>query len=184
MFSHLYRQGPLRTVALLGWFGAAAAQEPFASGPAEIRVGALAHDVGAFGDSTEKGINANLELLLHSPEFLSGIGSPRPFVGTSINSAGDTSQLYLGLDWGWDLSANTFVAFQFGGAFHNGENDELDLSRKELGCSLLFRLGLEAGYRFNRQHALMLHLDHISNADLCEHNDGLETFGVRYGYSF
>ena len=68
--------------------------------------------------------------------------------------------------------------------FHNGEDDVADLSTKELGCTLLFRFGVDAGYRFNRHHALMLHLDHISNANICEHNDGMETLGLRYGYTF
>ena len=27
-------------------------------------------------------------------------------------------------------------------------------------------------------------LAHISNAMLCDHNEGLDTFGVRYGYNF
>ena len=30
----------------------------------------------------------------------------------------------------------------------------------------------------------MFHFDHISNAKLCSTNEGLETFGIRYGYRF
>ena len=74
-----------------------------------------------------------------------------------------------------------------------------DGESKSLGCRFLFRESVNAGYRFNKRHALMLHFDHSSNANLCEKNtrdgtaegrhdvtlnEGLESVGVRYGYMF
>jgi len=32
--------------------------------------------------------------------------------------------------------------------------------------------------------SLSLYLDHISNANLCDNNEGLETAGVRLGFRF
>jgi hypothetical protein len=54
----------------------------------------------------------------------------------------------------------------------------------ELGCRVLFRESLSVGVRFMKHHSLSVMVDHISNAGLCDHNDGLDTLGVRYGYRF
>ena len=47
----------------------------------------------------------------------------------------------------------------------------------------LFREAMDFGYRLGG-HGISLHLAHISNAKLCDKNEGLETVGLRYGYSF
>ncbi len=62
------------------------------------------------------------------------------------------------------------------------KQDKLD--KKSLGCNILFRESLDIGFRINDVHGLMFHLDHISNAKLCSTNEGLESFGIRYGYKF
>ena len=49
---------------------------------------------------------------------------------------------------------------------------------------MLFRESLDLGYRVLGPHSIMFHFDHISNAKLCSTNEGLETFGIRYGYRF
>lgn len=151
----------------------------------EVRVGALAHDQGPFSSNKEGGFDSNIELLFTSPELLDVIWSPRPHIGASVNSSGDTSQAYLGLTWDWDFFERAmFVNFSLGGAVHNGETTTDQLDKKELGCRVLFRESLDIGYRFNAVHSLMFHFDHISNAKLCSTNEGLETIGIRYGYSF
>ena len=49
---------------------------------------------------------------------------------------------------------------------------------------------LDLGYRISGPHSIIFHFDHISNAKLCTDdageavNEGLETFGLRYGYRF
>lgn len=164
-------------------------------GLSEIRVGALYNDFGPFSHQKEEGVLANLELLFVSPDFLDIIWSPRPHIGTSLNTAGDTSvPFYAGLSWEWDFLDDWMWGFSLGGAYHNGytklgtaptdQTPPYAQRRKELGCSVLFRESLKLGYRFNEHHSLMAHFDHISNAKLCETNEGLESLGIQYGYRF
>ena len=150
----------------------------------EIRLGGLAHDQGPFSSNKEDGFDMNLEVLFVSPDFLDVIFSPRPHAGLTLNSSGNTSQAYLGLSWEWDFWDGAFAGFSLGGAVHDGETTNAPLDRKELGCSVLFRESIDIGYRFDKTNSLMVHLDHISNAKLCDTNEGLENIGIRYGYRF
>lgn len=165
----------------------------------EIRVGALLHDTGPFSASDEDGVDTNIELLFESPDIFSFMWSPRPHLGVSYNSGGDTSQLYTGLTWEWSFWSGWFAGFSFGGMVHDGRLVGVDGEHKSLGCRFLFRESVNAGYRFNKRHALMLHFDHSSNAGLCKKNtrdgtaegrhvvtvnEGLESVGIRYGYMF
>lgn len=152
----------------------------------EVRIGALAHDQGPFSSNKESGVDTNLELLFVSPKFLDIIWSPRPHVGLNANSSGDTSQVYLGLSYEWEFWGGWFAGFSLGGAYHNGETDQNSgkLDKKELGCPVLFRESIEAGYRFAGVHSLSAYMDHISNAKICDTNEGLENVGLRYGYRF
>jgi lipid A 3-O-deacylase len=150
----------------------------------EVRLGALWHDQGPFSSNKEDGVDINLEVLFTSPDVLDVIWSPRPHIGISYNTAGDTSQIYLGLTYEWDFWEDYFAGFSIAGAVHDGKIRTEELDRKELGCRFLFRESITFGYRFDRHHAVMAHMDHISNAKLCSTNEGLESLGVRYGYRF
>ncbi len=148
----------------------------------EFRGGILAHDRGPFNSNEEDGLDINLEILFHSPGLLNSIGSPRPHLGLSINTNGDTDQFYAGLTWEWEFLRNMFAGFSFGGAIHDGETETSRTDMKELGCRLLFRGSLELGYRINQRHGISLFLDQITNANICDHDEGLATIGFRYGY--
>lgn len=150
----------------------------------EIRVGALAHDEGPFGRHKENGVDGNLEFLFVSPDFLHYILAPRPQLGVSVNSQGNTSSAYFGLSWEWKAWRGLFLDFSFGGMAHNGYNRTKLLDRKELGCHLLFRESLELGWRFAEKHSISFMVDHSSNGRLCSKNEGLNDLGIRYGYSF
>ena len=150
----------------------------------EVRLGGLAHDQGPFSSNKEYGFDINVEVLFVSPDFLDVIFSPRPHAGLTLNSAGDSSQAYLGLSWEWDFWDGAFAGFSLGGAVHDGETTNAPLDRKELGCSVLFRESIDFGYRLDKTHSLMVHLNHISNAKLCDTNEDLENVGIRYGYRF
>ena len=76
----------------------------------EMRIGVMAHDVGAFGRNKEEGPDINAELLFVSPEFLELIYAPRPHLGISANTSGDTSQIYAGLTWDYTFWETFFVA--------------------------------------------------------------------------
>ena len=150
----------------------------------EVRGGILAHDRGPFTNNEEGGADINLEVLFRSPDFLGSIGSPRPHLGFSVNTSGDTDQFYAGLTWEWAFWRRLFAGFSLGGAVHDGKTETSRTDRKELGCRVLFRGSLELGYRLTRRHGVSLFYDRISNLDICDNNEGLETAGVRYGYRF
>ena len=152
----------------------------------EVRVGLLAHDhdLAPFSRSEENGIDTNFEILFKSPDWSKKIGSPRPHLGLSLNLSGDTSQLYTGLTWEWLLAENWFLNFSLGGSAHNGKTTTTLIDRKDLGCKVLFRESIEVGYILKQRHSVSAFFDHISNAKLCDKNEGLETIGLRYGYRF
>jgi hypothetical protein len=132
-------------------------------------------------------------------DLFSFIWSPRPHIGISYNSSGDTSQAYLGLTWEWSFLDGWFAEYGLGGMIHDGHLLGVDDETKSLGCRLLFREPANVGYRFYKRHALMFHFNHSSNARLCEKNtsdgsvegrhdvivnEGIENVGIRYGYMF
>ena len=150
----------------------------------EIRLGALVHDEGPFSRNEENGFDGNIEVLFVSPDFLEIVWGPRPHLGATINSTGDTSQAYLGLSWEWSFWDDWFAGFSFGGSVHDGKLKTFRIDRKELGCRLLFRESIDVGYKIDSNHGISLFLDHISNANICDRNEGLENYGIRYGYRF
>jgi lipid A 3-O-deacylase len=155
----------------------------------EVKVGVLAHDVAFGGHHKENGYDINGELLFVSPDFLQWAFAPRPHVGLSINTDGNTDQVYGGLTWTvygrkgiFANDGNTFVNFAFGGAVHDGWLQTYDGPRKELGSRILFRESLEVGYWILSNTNVSVYLDHISNAGLADQNDGLTNIGMRVGF--
>ncbi len=161
-----------------------AARRPLWGVISELRLGALLHDQGLSSSHKEAGADINLEVLFTPPDLLEAVGSPRPHLGFSAHTLDETHQAYLGLTWEWTFLRRAFFDFSFGGAVHSGETTSGTLGRKDLGCSVLFRGALDLGYRFAGRHAVMVSMSHLSNAKLCDNNEGLENFGIRYGYAF
>ncbi|NKB79720.1 hypothetical protein HED49_17885 [Ochrobactrum daejeonense] len=60
-----------------GYFGETGIHSDFN----EIRFGLLSYDTGAFSSKDYDGAVVNGEFLFASPDFLSSIGSPRPYIG-------------------------------------------------------------------------------------------------------
>ena len=187
---HLPHRAYVLMALSLVWFpGApAGAQEETPRGApkaiSEMRLGVMRHGVHVFVDAEEEGLDVNAEVLFTSPDFMRILLSPRPHLGGSLNTSGDTSQLYFGLTWDVDLFDPVFFELSFGGAVHDGETNDDGEDQKALGCRVLFRESLSLGWRFDEHHSLSVMLDHISNAQLCDHNEGLDTLGLRYGYRF
>lgn len=152
----------------------------------EIRIGWLIHDVHVFSFNRESGSDINAELLFVPVPFdwVETIGSPRPHIGASINSAGHTSQIYAGFTWQWGLPKDFFVEAMLGGAAHNGNRRLENEDRKALGHHFLFRLGGAIGYHITERINISIMFDHISNSGLSDTNEGLENLGVRIGYRF
>ncbi len=156
-------------------------------GVSELRFGLLAHNRGPIASRTEDGAQINMEARFASPGFLSLLFEPRPTVGASINTAGDTSFLYGGLTWGGFVWRGLFVEGFFGMAVHDGwlDSHDPDPPRRLMGSRVVFREALEIGYRFLDVHSLSFMVDHYSNAGwIAERNQGNDDFGLRYGYKF
>jgi lipid A 3-O-deacylase len=168
--------------------GSAAAQTQVVD---EVKFGVLAHDVALFDEHVESGADINLEALFTSPDFLGFIGSPRPHLGGSVNTAGNTSVGYFGLTWGitllenlWASGDGVFANGSLGGALQNGYTSTAPPGRKTLGSTSLFRESLELGYRVTPALSVSAYLDHMSNANLAAQNAGLTDAGIRFGLKF
>jgi len=157
----------------------------------EVKLGVLAHDIRFLGNHVEPGADINVEVLFPSPAFLRVLWAPHPHLGLSINTAGATDYGYIGLTWSgrpWHrllaLPEGLFVAGSLGGGLHDGHLNSGPPDRKLLGSRLLFRESVEAGYQLTRRMSLSVMLDHVSNAGLAAHNQGLTNVGVRIGVTF
>jgi len=157
----------------------------------EIKFGVLAHDVALFDEHVEGGADINFEALFTSPDFLGLIGAPRPHLGGSVNTAGNTSVGYFGLTWGitllenlWTSGDGIFANGSLGGALHSGYTSTAPPGRKTLGPTALFRESLELGYQVTPAVSVSGYLDHMSNANLAAQNAGLTNAGIRFGFRF
>ncbi len=152
----------------------------------EVRFGVLAHNIGPIASAREDGVQINSEIRFASPDLFKYILSPRPHVGASINTVGDTSFVYAGLTWTWNIYQGLFMDFSLGGTVHDGwlTSHEPNPDRRLMGSRLLFRESVELGYRFLDHHSVSIMLDHVSNAGLADENQGNDDVGLRYGYHF
>jgi lipid A 3-O-deacylase len=157
----------------------------------EIKAGAMWHDIGFLGHHTERGADVDLEMLFASPDLLAILGSPRPHLGADINTAGDTSDVFAGLTWGISLIQNLFrpgdaiyVTGSLGGAYQDGYIDNAPDKRKKMGSPVLFRESAELGYQITPVISIGAIIDHISNANLGQHNAGITNAGARLGFKF
>ena len=151
----------------------------------ELKLGVLGHDVDGLwsGSSRENGIDFNLEAILAPPLKLFG-GALRPALGASVNDSGKTSKIYCDARWQYDFKMQLFLILGVGAALHNGSTDTSAINMKALGSPLLFHIPLELGYYFTPNYSISVYFDHISNANLSDNNEGLDTLGVRFGYRF
>ena len=157
----------------------------------EVKLGVLAHDIRFLGNHVEPGAAINVEVLFPSPALLRVLWAPRPHLGLALNTAGATDYAYVGLTWSghpWRpllaLPEGLFVAGSLGGGVHDGQLTTAPPERKVLGSRLLFRGSIEAGYQLTRKVGLSVMLDHLSNAGLAPHNQGLTNCGARIGVTF
>jgi hypothetical protein len=151
----------------------------------EVRLGVLAANLDG-GASEEADTLINGEVLFGRPEhaysdpirdyFL----RPRPHIGFSVTPDRGTNQVYAGLTWDLKLTGGLFLETSFGGTLHDGPTGSIDTD--SYGCSLMFRESASLGYALTAKMRVMLTVDHMSNAGLCDQNQGLTNAGVRLGY--
>ena len=157
----------------------------------EVRLGILAHDVTLGGRHLETGEDVNGEILFVSPDFLKFLWAPRPILGFDVNNSGNTDSFYFGLSW--EVTAfrqiflpadRLFFDLALGGAYQDGYIDNAPPGRKRLGSPILFREGFDIGYGFTERISFSVLIDHISNANLGNHNAGITNVGGRMGLKF
>lgn len=185
----------------LGFWCAAPRQARAAAPGYELWLGVLAHNAPIFGKRKERGPDLNAELVFPSPVPAAAVAAvapafrwlltPRPDIGGDLNTAGDTSQFYLGLTWTANLADNVwhpgdgvFFDVSVGPGFNNGEISTADPDRLSLGSHVLIHSSLQFGYRIDRTMSVALFLDHASDAGITDPNDGLTNIGVRFGLGF
>jgi len=155
-----------------------AAHETAPKSRPQLRVGILQHDLDGYGGS-EDGVDLTLELRGAPLQgaFWRRILSPRPHIGVNLNDSGATSSLYVGLSWMADFASIAYVSADFGGAVHDGKLETSDPDRAELGSRVLFREALELGLRPADRWRVGIRIDHMSNAELADKNEGLTNIG-------
>lgn len=178
----LFALGVAGTLAAIGPLNSAIALDLTAV--SEVRLGVLAHDQGIFSSHDEPGVGINGEVLFQDLGWLGRTAALRPHLGVTVNTAGATSQTYFGITGTVPLSQWGFVEGSFGGSIHNGNLDKNEANRKDLGCRVLFRESVSVGVYLDEHSSVAAVADHISNASICDRNEGLEAVGIRYGYRF
>ncbi len=182
-------------------FGAVSAVTPEAhAGVNEVQLGVMDHNICVTNcDNADKedGPNLELQISFDSPGFLDWAGSPQPYLMASINTAGDTSFGGGGLEWRWNFAGNWAFEPGLGVVVHNGEVDNpfpngsqeaFDFSQEHvlLGSDVLFRTSLGLTYDFEGPWEAGLFFEHLSHGQFLAsgRNQGLDEFGIRFGYQF
>ncbi|CAA0089837.1 Uncharacterised protein [Zhongshania aliphaticivorans] len=150
-----------------------------------IIAGALAHNKGPIASETEDGPDINFAyhhlLKRFDNSGLYGHG------GAVINLADGTSYAYLGGTGRLIFGSSPFYA-ELGGGFavHDGDLEKKSDDKRELGSRILFRFEISAGYQINDSFSASIFMDHISNGSILndDNNRGLDTYGLRLGYSY
>jgi lipid A 3-O-deacylase len=151
----------------------------------EIRLGSSYHSIE--GWPNEHGVDETVEALFGAPVPTTPVSltefflHPRVHFGGSLNTFGDTSQIYAGLTWDYFLNDWLFIEGTFGGALHDGPLHESH--RASYGCRANFRESAGVGVRLGGRWRLLAEIDHMSQAQLCDdHNSGLTNVGLKLGY--
>jgi hypothetical protein len=150
----------------------------------EYRIAVLAADIEPGGGSDD-GVAVSIELLTPHRgaahySLVEHLLNPRFHVGALVHTDDGVNQAYAGLTWDYYLTDSIFVETSFGGAVHDGETDSD--STDSYGCTLNFRESIGIGADVTESISIMATVDHMSNADLCDENQGLTNAGVRLGY--
>jgi lipid A 3-O-deacylase len=147
----------------------------------DVRGGAYAHCC-----FVEKGADLGIEVVtprLFVIPSLHEFFIPRLHFGGVFNLAGHTSYGYAGLLFTFNLSRHFFLEPFIGVAVTNGVAAG-DATHNPIGCTPLLHSGGNLGYRIDQHWSVMLTLEHVSNAGLCNRNVGINSYGAKVGYSF
>ena len=158
----------------------------------EVKQGVLAHDRGWFGKNREGfGPDYNFELMFNDSKFLKFLGSPKPILGLTQTSTGGSSLYYGGITWDKNIFKNWFITGTTGIAYTNGltkleKGSEPTGDKKiQFGSKWLHRGAVELGWNFYGNDTISLMFSHVSHGSMLDNkNQGMDEFGIRYGYRF
>lgn len=174
-------------IVMCGVVACAAAEPTLADGLFhELKFGVLDHDTPNLWSgfrAEPDSIALNFEALF-SPYLAFFGGTVRPALGASINTEGETSNVYLDARYQYEFQNGFFVGLGVGGTVHDGQLELKDWDQKALGSRVLFHIPLEIGYRIDTHNSISAYFEHMSNAYTVDPNEGLDRLGVRYGYRF
>lgn len=183
MKKNLFRLGVAAHALVVSFALVVCVPSSASAGVNEVRGGLYAHDLAGPAHEDDA-VDFNGEILFDSPDFLSWAFAPRPRLGATVNTRGDTSLAYLDLGWTIDFTEALFLDFSVGGAVHDGELDSSARGENNYGCRANFHESISLGYRVSPAWSVMISAEHMSNAWLCDPNDGITNVGARIGYSF
>ncbi len=151
----------------------------------EMRLGILAADLEP-GGASDDAVAVNAEFLTskisgeYGDPFLNAFLTPRFHLGAIFSAGKGVNQGYAGLTWDYRLTDAIFLETSFGAAVHDGKTQAHNPD--SYGCTAQFRESLSVGVEVTEQINLIATVDHMSNAGLCDENQGVTNAGVRLGY--
>ncbi|MEO0694529.1 MAG: acyloxyacyl hydrolase [Pseudomonadota bacterium] len=190
IFRHL--ESPFGFVSAVAVLGLSAT--PVKAGVDEVRAGVSLQSSGPVAPNVERGAAVAGEIVFDSPDFLDwGFVEGRPQIGGSVALDKDaTSFGHAGLTWRLGSPVTRpFLDFGVGIAVHDGRTDFDPLvddprtaNEAFLGCRALARMFVAPGVKVAPKVRMSLQWEHLSNANLCGENEGLDNFGFRLGVDF
>ena len=166
----------------------------------EVRFGVTQHNIcvqDCDNADKEDGPNINGEIVFNSPDFMSILWSPRPYVMGSANTAGKTSFGGFGFHWNWDFAEGWSLEPGVGYVVHDGSlkspfpqgdprGDAFTEENVLLGSSDLFRTSLSLNRDLSDTWGVQIMYEHLSHGQILGdgRNQGLDNLGVRVMYKF
>lgn len=165
----------------------------------ELRFGVVGNVRLDHGDLTRGkygALNAEVDIVSSSPDFLNIIGSPRPYAFISAPTAEDGVTFGgVGLYWRWEFADGWAFEPGFGYVLHDGEIDNVfpdgtpeavafEAENQLLGSRDLFRSSFALEREFGERAAIQLYWEHMSHGQILDsgRNQGLDYVGLRLQY--
>ena len=165
-----------------------AALLPASASAGEIYGGAYAHGVDTpfTFDTGEGGMDVQAGYRFDEIEALGALGGPQPYVFASVNTAGDTNFVGMGVSWQAEIG-RIYLRPGVGLVLHDAPALRVDPEtgyRTDLGSRVLFEPELAIGTRLDQRWSIEASWVHISNARLfnSEQNPGIDMMGLRVNY--
>ncbi len=145
----------------------------------------------------EDGPNLVGEITFVSPQIMRHVGSPKPYVSVSANTAGKTNFVAAGIAWDLRFADKWHFEPGFGYAAHDGElnlpfpqgdqrNTPFTKENVLLGSRDLFRTSFVLGRDIGDQWGVEGLWEHYSHGQILGEgrNQGMDNLGVRVRYRF